>query len=206
MSTKGTDTAYGRQGGRVERWRAIPGPVVLSACGCGRSWGVPRDAEKVCDACGVRRQRCHEGVLAYAGAGPLPMPPAPLEPTGPRPAEPPEDWRAYAPPPETLAAARAALRRGAGPTEVAAHDRVLPHTGTQARRVLEALVAAPLGLTDDEILALGIVGPNAVRARRGRLVDDGWVAPAGFTRPNALGNDCTVWVAIPAAAGALAAT
>lgn len=74
--------------------------------------------------------------------------------------------------------------------------RVLPRTGTQRRRVYEAIVAAgDRGMTDDEIAAGLSMSPNSVRPRRVELADDGFIVKNGHVRANLYGNPCTVWVA-----------
>jgi hypothetical protein len=114
MSTKTTDTTYGRQGGRLEPWpQGGGGPVVYVSCGCGRSWVVPADARAVCDVCGVRRLPMHEGVLEHEAGQPMPKPDraallAYLDNLMLGRAE--SDWRPALPPAGALAAARKALR------------------------------------------------------------------------------------------------
>jgi hypothetical protein len=73
-----------------------------------------------------------------------------------------------------------------------------PRSGTNRRRVLDAVLAVArdprtVGLTDVEIQrATGLV-PNSERPRRVELVDGGWLADSGRTREH-YGREHTVWV------------
>lgn len=86
---------------------------------------------------------------------------------------------------------------GAGTSKQAAYE-VLPKTGQQRRRILDAVVAVArdprvVGLTDVELQRSTGINPNSLRPRRVELVDGGWLAPSGQTREH-YGNDHTVWV------------
>jgi predicted ArsR family transcriptional regulator len=81
-------------------------------------------------------------------------------------------------------------------TSAAAAVANAPRSGTQRARVLIA-VARHGGLTDDEIgMVCGLSG-NAVRPRRGELVQGGYVEDSGDRRPSAMGNEAVVWTATP---------
>lgn len=71
-----------------------------------------------------------------------------------------------------------------------------PRSGTQRGRVLAAIVARG-GLTDDEIGRVVRLPGNAVRPRRGELVQGGFVADSGHRRPSVQGNPAVVWEATP---------
>lgn len=71
-----------------------------------------------------------------------------------------------------------------------------PNAGTQRRRVLDLLLAHPLGLTDDEMqVALGM-GPQTQCPRRIELVARGLVGECGATRKTRKNRNATVWVAL----------
>lgn len=83
-------------------------------------------------------------------------------------------------------------------TQEQAAARVLPHTGTQRRRVYDILLEVGSdGLTDDEISFVLDLSLNSVRPRRGELESDGLVAASGRTRANRTGGEMIVWVALP---------
>lgn len=93
--------------------------------------------------------------------------------------------------------------RGARATSRAAAEQ-LAKSGTQRRRVLDAVVAVArdprvLGLTDLQIATATGLRDNSVRPRRGELVDGGWLRPATDDAGNAMtrehyGREHTVWV------------
>lgn len=76
------------------------------------------------------------------------------------------------------------------PTSRAAARRIREHLSAQQTRVLGAIQAAGRhGLTDNEGIALGVVGPNSWRARRVELLRAGKIVASGKL------DGCTVWVA-----------
>jgi hypothetical protein len=82
----------------------------------------------------------------------------------------------------------------AAETQRLAALRVLPHTGTARRRVLEAIfMAAANGLTDEEIQDELHMNPSTQRPRRVELVEGGWVEDSGERRPTRSGMDAVVW-------------
>jgi hypothetical protein len=97
-------------------------------------------------------------------------------------------------------------RRKARDTSKLAALAVLPASGRQRRRVLDAVVAVArnpqiVGLTDVQLAHATGLPPNSVRPRRVELVDGGWLEPAGTTREHH-GREHTVWVLTQKAAGA----
>jgi hypothetical protein len=112
---------------------------------------------------------------------------------------------APAPPPEALRHAgdpHVYLPAEPRPTQVAAAAAVLPRTGTQRRRVLDAIRAAgPVrpdgsgGLTDEEIEDALHIGGNTERPRRKELEHDGLIVESGRFRATSTGRDAIVWVA-----------
>jgi hypothetical protein len=88
--------------------------------------------------------------------------------------------------------------RAARRTSLAAAAAVEPKTGTQRRRILDAVWVVArnpivVGLTDVELTAATGVVPNSLRPRRKELVDGGWLEDSGRTRTHH-GNEHTVWV------------
>lgn len=73
-----------------------------------------------------------------------------------------------------------------------AAGRVLPKTGTQRGRVLEA-IRRHGGLTDEEIVALLDMNPSSVRPRRQELQKAGWIEDSGERRPTMSGAQAIVW-------------
>lgn len=88
---------------------------------------------------------------------------------------------------------RVQLRAAAGQTEKAAAAVAFPHSGTQRMAVLDAIDNALDGCTDDELADLTGLSLNAVRPRRGELVDGGWIEDTGKLRDSAAGNPAIVW-------------
>jgi hypothetical protein len=88
------------------------------------------------------------------------------------------------------------VRPGATATSAAAAVKAFPRSGTQRRRILdalaEALPKAGGGATDPELCRHLALSPNSVRPRRGELVEMGLVEDSGRTRDH-LGNGHTVW-------------
>ena len=97
-------------------------------------------------------------------------------------------------------------RRDARRTSNAAAWAVLPRSGAQRRRVLDAVVAVArnpqiVGLTDVQLAHATGLPANSVRPRRVELVDGGWIEPAQTTREHH-GREHTVWVLTQKAVGA----
>lgn len=86
------------------------------------------------------------------------------------------------------------LHRGAGETERAAALAAMPKTGTQRRRVLEAFVFAPSGLTDHELAGRTGLYLYSAAPRRTELVHGGWLRDSGRRRPTPSGTPAVVWV------------
>ena len=78
-------------------------------------------------------------------------------------------------------------------TQVEAAARVLPHTGTARRRVLDFIRSQRHGATDDEVVAALKMNPNTERPRRKELVEMGWVKDSGLRRETAGGSKAIVW-------------
>ena len=83
-------------------------------------------------------------------------------------------------------------RRDGSATSKAAALSVAPRTGTQRRRVLDA-IAASGGLTDEEIQARLAMNPSTQRPRRVELVEGGWIKDSGARRPSSSGRESIVW-------------
>jgi len=89
-------------------------------------------------------------------------------------------------------------RPGARATSKKAALDVLPATGKQRRRILDAIVSVSrdprtVGLTDPELQRMTGIGANSERPRRVELCDGGWLEDSGQTREHA-GGEHTVWV------------
>lgn len=89
------------------------------------------------------------------------------------------------------------VAQGARDTSKAAALAVLPRSGNQRRRILDAIAAVArnpqvVGLTDLQLAHATGLSPNSVRPRRGELVDGGWLEQAG--RREHHGTEHTVWV------------
>lgn len=76
-----------------------------------------------------------------------------------------------------------------------AAERILPKTGTQRSRVLEA-IRRQGGLTDEEIADRLGMNPSSVRPRRQELQKAGWVEDSGDRRPTASGAQAIVWTVV----------
>lgn len=86
-----------------------------------------------------------------------------------------------------------AHRRGRD-TERAAALFVMPRTGTQRRRVLEAIAAAgDDGLTDHELAEITRLYLYSAAPRRTELLRGGWVRDSGRRRATPLGSEAVVW-------------
>jgi hypothetical protein len=86
----------------------------------------------------------------------------------------------------------------ARPTSVKAAAAAWPRSGTQRRRVLDAILDATRrghgGATDPELQRHLDMSPNTERPRRLELVEQGFVADSGATRQHH-GHDHIVWCA-----------
>ena len=79
-------------------------------------------------------------------------------------------------------------------TERAAALAVTPRTGTQRRRVLEAIAAAGAdGLTDHELADTTGLYLYSAAPRRTELLRGGWVRDSGRRRATPLGGEAAVW-------------
>jgi len=86
-------------------------------------------------------------------------------------------------------------RRDHQATAKLAATLVMPYSGTQRKRVLNAVWRAGIaGATRDEIAERLGMSPNTVRPRVVELVEHGWIEPDGRTRPTALGRLAEVLV------------
>jgi hypothetical protein len=85
-------------------------------------------------------------------------------------------------------------RRDGPDTSKRAALEVAPRTGTQRRRVLDAIASASSGgLTDEQLQTrLGMSG-DSERPRRVELVEGGWIKDSGLRRPSGSGQDSIVW-------------
>lgn len=87
------------------------------------------------------------------------------------------------------------LRKGAHDTEEAAAASVTLRSGTQRRRVLQAIVdAVPDGVTDEEGQDRTGLHPNSYTARRLELTEAGYVADTGDRRRTRTGHLAIVWL------------
>lgn len=91
------------------------------------------------------------------------------------------------------------FRVGGMATSKKAAIDIVGATGTQRRKVYEAILNAPDGLTDDELVIATGISNDSCRPRRAELKDSpsGWVYDSGRTRPSDVGADMTVWLARP---------
>lgn len=87
------------------------------------------------------------------------------------------------------------VHTGAGETEVAAARFVMPRTGTQRRKVLEAIAAADEdGLTDHQVAETTGIYLYSAAPRRTELVRGGWVRDSGRRRSTPHGSEAVVWI------------
>jgi hypothetical protein len=96
-------------------------------------------------------------------------------------------------------------RHGGSEASTRAALAVLPKTGNQRRRILDAIAAVArdprtVGLTDVQLAHTTGLSPNSVRPRRGELVAGGWLEAAPTPREHH-GTEHTVWVLTQKAAG-----
>jgi hypothetical protein len=82
--------------------------------------------------------------------------------------------------------------------------RVFPRSGTQRRKVFDAIASAwPEGLTEEEGYKLTGVEGNSWRARRKELDGGGWVEETPTLRLNIRGNEEHAWRLTPQAVATL---
>ena len=70
---------------------------------------------------------------------------------------------------------------------------MLPRSGTQRLRVLDAITASDGGLTDPEIAETTGLYLYSAAPRRNELVLGGWVEDSGVRRDTGRGGDAIVW-------------
>lgn len=88
-----------------------------------------------------------------------------------------------------------ALRRDPHDTEVDAAFAIVPASGSQRMRVLEAIVRqGEEGRTDDEIQTETGLSHQSESPRRWELVKGGWIEDSGLRRTTASGQPAIVWV------------
>ena len=91
-------------------------------------------------------------------------------------------------------AAPGAARRNDPDTSKAAAEAVAPRSGTQRRRVLDALVRFHRqGMTDAELATFLAMHPGSAAKRRGELADVGLVEDCGERRLTPHGCNAIVW-------------
>lgn len=84
---------------------------------------------------------------------------------------------------------------GTAPTSRAAAERAVLKSGSQRRRIYDALRAAPTGMTRDELeVHLGIPC-NSLNPRLRELATDGWITDTGRIRLTRSGSPAVVWSA-----------
>lgn len=106
------------------------------------------------------------------------------------------------PPPADSLWAAPPSHRNAPETSRQAADRIAPTAATLRAKVLDAILAAPDGMTDEEQQnALGMNG-STQRPRRGELVAAQLVADSGRRRKTRSGAMAVVWTATERARGA----
>jgi hypothetical protein len=80
------------------------------------------------------------------------------------------------------------------PTSKAAAVAIQPSAATLRAKVLEAIRAAPAGLTDEEGQAATGLRVQTYTPRRGELVKQGLIEDSGSTRATSSGRKAVVWV------------
>lgn len=91
----------------------------------------------------------------------------------------------------------------AGDTEAAAAQLIRPKTGTQRAKVLDAIAAAPDGLTDEQIAETTWLYLYSAAPRRTELVKGGWVIDSTDRRETSRGTAAVVWTLSAAGRAAL---
>lgn len=82
-----------------------------------------------------------------------------------------------------------------------AADLITGVTGKARLEILAAIRSVPAGLTDEQLFAHldqtnSTISPNARRARRGELVEKGYLKDSGKRRLTSTGRQAIVWVAV----------
>src|SRR5271166_2164566 len=82
------------------------------------------------------------------------------------------------------------------PTSNAAAASVKPITGRQRRMMLGYFQRHGVDYTDEELMIYlhDVISPNAIRPRRGELVEAGMIRDSGMTRKTRSGRLAIVWV------------
>jgi hypothetical protein len=96
-------------------------------------------------------------------------------------------------PPAQAVPAPPAQRHSATSRDAA--ERIAPRAGTLRQAVLGALLAAPAGMTDEELQDALSMPPSTQRPRRIELTRAGLVRDSGRTRATKSGRRAVVWVA-----------
>ena len=86
------------------------------------------------------------------------------------------------------------------PTSVAAAARIEPAVGGLEKRVLQAIVDSPAGLTDEQLQQRLHLKGNTQRPRRVRLLELGLVRDSGERRETESGGSAVVWISTGKAA------
>ena len=81
------------------------------------------------------------------------------------------------------------------PTSKAAAKAIEPSAATLRAKVLDAIRAAPGGLTDEEGQAVTGLKVQTYTPRRGELVKQGLIEDSGGTRATSSGRKAVVWTA-----------
>lgn len=90
----------------------------------------------------------------------------------------------------------------AAETQRLAAFEALPQTGTQRRRVLNAISrAGDDGRTDEELQRELEMNPSTQRPRRVELVEQGWIEDSGHRRSTRSGRSAVVWILTHRGAG-----
>ena len=85
---------------------------------------------------------------------------------------------------------------GSAPTSRAAAQRAALRSGSQRRRIWDALRNSPTGLTRDELEVRLQIPCNSLNPRLRELATDGWISDTGRTRLTRSGSPAVVWEAV----------
>lgn len=88
------------------------------------------------------------------------------------------------------------VAKWASKTSRDAADKALPKSGSNRRRIYEA-ISEHGGLADFELEQILEGSHQSISAGRRSLVIDKFIEDSGNTRYNDNGNECTVWVVSP---------
>lgn len=91
---------------------------------------------------------------------------------------------------------RTTVIAGTAPTSRAAAERAALKSGSQRRRIYDALRASTTGLTRDELEAELRISCNSLNPRLRELALDGWIKDSGRTRLTRSGSPAVVWEAV----------